>query len=375
MKRSLYVGIGVAALAAVGAASVLWPRGSADKPAGPSVRTGIANVSDIHIVLNETGTVEPVRTVVVKSPISGTVRRLHVEEGDRVREGQVLAVLEPDLSQARAVAELRAVHGQAEVALREAERNLRDGRALASQRLIAETELARLEAEFRRAQFELQSTEEQLRALEQAGITPSAPARNVTVSAPAGGVVIGLGAEEGESVLAGTGTLGGGTELVKIADLSRLLIKAEVNEVDIGKVSLDQAVRITVDAYPNAEFEGRVSHVAPAARVLTDTKVRVFDVEVAVKAPDPRLRPGMTANLDIEGPRRDSVLTVPIEAVFRKGGRDVVYKIVNGQPTQTPVTLGLVDIARAEVVEGIQAGDSVALEDPELKKAEAPARP
>ncbi|MGH7544578.1 MAG: efflux RND transporter periplasmic adaptor subunit [Gemmatimonadota bacterium] len=373
MKRKVYVGIGVVVLVAVGAA-LLWPRNSDDAPAGPSVRTGTASVSDIHIVLNETGTVEPVRTVVVKSPISGTVLRLHVEEGDRAREGQVLAVLEPDLPQARAVAELRATHGQAEVALREAERSLRDGRALSEQGLLAGSELARLEAEFRRAQLEVQSGEEQLRALEQAGITPSAPARNVTVTAPAAGVVIGLGAEEGESVFAGTGTLGGGTELVKIADLSRLLIKAEVNEVDIGKVSLEQPVRITVDAYPNAEFEGRVSHVAPAARVLTDTKVRVFDVEVAVASPDPRLRPGMTANLDVEGPRRDSVLTVPIEAVFRKGGGDVVYKIVKGQPVQTAVTLGLVDIARAEIVDGLQAGDSVALEDPEVKKSEAPAR-
>lgn len=372
MKRSVYVGIGVVALIAVGAV-VLWPRSSKNAPAGPSVRAGTASISDIDIVLNETGTVEPIRTVIVKSPISGTVRRLHVEEGDRVREGQVLSVIEPDLSQARAVAELRAVYGQAEVAIREAERNLRDGRALATERLIAETELARLEAQFRSAQLELQSAQEQLRALEQAGITANAPARNVTVTAPAAGVVIELGAEEGESVLAGTGTLGGGTELVKIADLSRLLIKAEVNEVDIGKVSLDQPVRITVDAYPNAEFAGDVSHVAPAARVLTDTKVRVFDVEVAVASPDARLRPGMTANLDIEGPSRDSVLTVPIEAVFRKAGRDVVYKIVSGEPVQAPVTVGLVDIARAEILDGLEPGDSVALEDPELKKTEASA--
>lgn len=81
----------------------------------------------------------------------------------------------------------------------------------------------------------------------------------------------------------------------------------------------------------------------------------------------------MTANIDIEGAQRQNVLTVPIEAVFRKGGRDVVYKIVNGQPVETPVAVGLVDIARAEIVEGLQAGDSVALEDPTRKAAETEA--
>lgn len=158
--------------------------------------------------------------------------------------------------------------------------------------------------------------------------------------------------------------MGGGTELVKIADLSELEIKAAVNEVDIGKVSLDLPVKITVDAYPNVEFQGTVTHVAPAARIEPDTKVRVFDVEIAVRDADERLRPGMTANIDIQGPQRANVLTVPVEAVFRKGGRDVVYRIVNGQPVQTPVTLGLADIAKVEVIAGLQDGDTVALEDP-----------
>lgn len=235
MSRYAYAGIAVAAIGVIAAVSILWPSDPKSKPGTPSVRTGTARVGDIRIVLNETGTIEPVRTVVVKSPISGTVRRLHVQEGDRVREGQRLALVEPDLSQARAVAELRAAYGRAEVELAEAERSLRDGRSLAEKGLMAKRELTTREAEFRRAQLEMQGAEEQLRALEQAGVSAQTPARLLNVIAPAAGVVIGVGAEEGESVLAGTGTLGGGTELVKIADLSRVLIKAEVNEVDIGR--------------------------------------------------------------------------------------------------------------------------------------------
>ena len=79
---------------------------------------------------------------------------------------------------------------------------------------------------------------------------------------------------------------------------------------------------------------------------------------------DDRLRPGMTANIDIRGQRREGVLTVPIEAVFRKEGRDVVYLMVDGEPVETPVEIGLVDIASAEIVEGVSEGDLVALEEP-----------
>ncbi len=187
MSRYAYAGLGAAVIAVIGAISFLWPRDSkTENAAGLRVRTGAAATGEIRIVLNETGTVEPVRTVVVKSPISGTVRRLLVEEGDRVREGQLLAVVEPDLSQARAVAELRATYGRAEVALTEAERGLREGRALAAQGLISETEMATREAEHRRAQLELQGAQEQLRALEQAGVSPQRAAQKVNVTAPAG---------------------------------------------------------------------------------------------------------------------------------------------------------------------------------------------
>lgn len=361
MKKRWWLAIGLLIIAVVGGILV-WPqRGNRADP-GPTVRTATAERADIQVVLNETGTVEPVRQVVVKPAVSGVVRHLHVREGDVVRPGAVLATVEPDLSQARAVAELRAARARAEVALEQARRDLEQGRALARSNLISQKEVADRESAFRQAELELESTVEQLRIVEQAGV--SARVQTLEVPAPAPGTVIKLGAEEGESVLAGTGTLGGGTELVTIADLSRLMIEATVNEVDIGKVEPEQPVTITVDAYPNDSWEGRISHIAPAARVEADTRVRVFDVEVEVLDPDPRLRPGMTANIDIRGPRREDVVTVPVEAVFRKRGRDVVYRIQGNEPVETPVTVGLVDIARAEIVEGVSAGDRVAIEEP-----------
>jgi len=364
MKRRIWIPIAAGIVILAVAAVLLRPHAGTDPGTAPTVRTGKAEMGDIRVVLNETGTVEPVRTVVVKSPISGTVRRLLVDEGDTVRVGQSLAVIEPDISQARSVTELRAAYGSARVTLAQKERDVLKARSLAEGNLISDVELADYEAEHERAQLDLKSMEEQLRALEQAGVAAQTPAQSVTVIAPAAGVVITLGAEEGEAVLAGTGTLGGGTELVKVADLSRLRIKAAVNEVDIDKVALALPVKITVDAYPNVEFQGVVEHIAPATRTLPENGVRVFDVEIDVIVPDARLHPGMTANLDIEGAHKEGVLVVPIESVFHKEGHDLVYKMTGAQHAATPVTVGLVDIARAEITEGLQPGDAIALEDP-----------
>jgi len=361
MKKRWWFAAGAGVLAVAGGI-VLWPRGSDSANSAPDLRTAPVERGEISVVLNETGTVEPVRQVVVKPAVSGVVLRLHVREGEQVTAGTTLATVEPDLSQARAVAEIRSARDQARVALEQARRDLQQGVALASSSLISEKELQDREAAEEQARLALESAEEQLRIIEQSGV--SSQLRSLNVIAPAAGVVIRIGAEEGESVLAGTMTLGGGTELVTIADLSSLMIEATVNEVDIGKVALDQHVEITVDAYPNEEWSGRISFIAPAARVDEETRVRVFDVEVEVGNPDERLRPGMTANIDIRGERKEDVLTIPVEAVFRVDRADVVYRIENGLPVSTPVTLGLVDLARAEVTDGLSEGDLVTLEEP-----------
>lgn len=200
MRKLGYVGIGSAIVGVSVAAIFLWPREQKATDGNPGVRTDRAALGDVRVVLNETGTVQPVREVVVKSPISGTARRILVDEGHRVTEGQLLAVVEPDLSQARAVAELRAAHARAQVSLAQAERDLQEARLLAGRGLIAESELLRRESEHRPAQLELRSAQEQLRALQQAGVSPEQVAQSVKVTAPAAGVVIAVGAEEGESV-------------------------------------------------------------------------------------------------------------------------------------------------------------------------------
>jgi HlyD family secretion protein len=212
------------------------------------------------------------------------------------------------------------------------------------------------------AENDLRTARERLRLMEESGVRATEGEQSARISAPSPGVVILRGVEEGETVMGGTSVFGGGTELFTIADLSTLLVKAAVNEVDIGKVENGDTVAITVDAFPDDTATGVVRLVPPAAR--QQDRIRVFDVEIEVLAGAHILRPGMTANVRIAGPSRDDVVRIPVEAVFFIEGSPIVYKVASGETERTSVTLGLSDLSYVEILDGLEEGDSVALEDP-----------
>jgi HlyD family secretion protein len=176
-----------------------------------------------------------------------------------------------------------------------------------------------------------------------------------------------------------------------------MIIKAGINEVDIGKVRLEQPVKVGLDAYPKLKFAGTIQRIAPAARL--EEKVKVFDVEIAIERQGAELRTGMTANIDIVGEKRAKVLTVPVEAIFKKDDTEVVYVRKPEEPRKAaektgflgsvfaagkkdaPVKLdpkdawkekfelrevqtGLAAVDKVEVTGGLKAGTEVAVEDP-----------
>lgn len=334
-------------------------------------RVGVVDRGEVQVFVEETGLVEPERQIVVKSPISGVVERLLVREGARVAPGQLLARVVPDIAQANSLARLRADIVTARIARDRAHTEHERAAQLLPTGGITREEADQKEAAFRQAMNQLATAEEQLRLVEQSGVTAGDSAQRAAITAPTGGVIIRRGVEEGETVVGGTSTFGGGTELFTIADLSSLRVKAAVNEVDIAKVAEGDSVSLTVDAFPGDTVRGVVRLVPPAAR--QQDRVRVFDVEIAVRGDFGVLRPGMTANVRIAGPARRDVVRLPVEAVFLSEGLPVVHKLVDGRPERTPVTLGLGDLSWVEVLSGVAAGDSVALEDP-VAAAERAAR-
>ena len=336
-------------------------------------RRAEATTGDVSVRLSEVGEIQPERIVLVKSKVSGKVMQLFVEEGEDVREGTVLARIEPDMAQARTVANLKTSYGRARVTMDRARQDYERDLELHAGEHISDEQLQLSKDEYDIARIEYQSALEQMELAEEDGVSLDLEADSgelLDVVAPASGTVVSVDIEEGEIVTSGSVSYTAGTTLMTIADLSVMQIKAGVNEVDIGKIENGQTVDIDVDAYPNATFSGIISHVAPAAR--NEDGVKIFDVEITITDNDPRLKPGMTANIEIQGDHAESVVTVPIEAVFRKDGGYVVY-VFDGsenEPVRRDVEVGVSNIESAEVESGLSEGESVALYDPEVDEIE-----
>ena len=139
------------------------------------------------------------------------------------------------------------------------------------------------------------------------------------------GVVITRGVELGETVTSGVSSFNAGTVLFTVADLKSLIVRVNLNEVDIAKVSVGQPVRITLDAYPQKIFGGKVRFVAPAAKLVE--KIKVFAIEVALDELGDSFRTGMSANVEILGEKRAKALSIPLEALQKREGETVAFRL------------------------------------------------
>jgi HlyD family secretion protein len=269
---------------------------------------------------------------------------------------------------------LKSSYGRAKVELDRARQDYDRDRALHEAGHISDQELKVSKDAYDIADVEYQSSLEQMRLAKEDGVSTDLEgeaSQFLDIVAPASGTVIAVEIEEGEIVTSGAMSYSSGTTLMTIADLTKMQIKAGVNEVDVGKIRPNQDVVIDVDAYPSLKYHGVITHIAPAAR--DQEGVRIFDVDIDIADSDERLRPGMTANVEIQGDRREHVLTVPIEAAFKKDGRYVVY-VFDGsadEPVEREVVTGLSNISKVEIVSGLKEGDVVALYDPTAEAAQS----
>jgi HlyD family secretion protein len=406
-KRKWWL-IGTAvAVVAVGTTVALASRSKNGTPIKDETPVSKAAVADVQVEVLEVGTVQPEIKVDVKSALSGKVVELPVREGDVVKNGQLIASIEPDVNQAQTLAGVRRGVNQAEIDFADAEKGYRDKQELLKDGLISVEVHREAETRYKSTREVLDAAREKAAIMTSSGIPVStSPSQRINITAPMDGVVITRQVELGEAVT-GAGSFNAGTVIATVADLGTMLVKAGVNEVDIGKVRLGAPVTVTLDAYPKVRFPAKVSRIAPAARL--DNQVKVFDVEVSLDSQGKELRTGMTANVSIKGEKAAKVLAVPVEAVFHREDGEVVYVRKNQtdkagsakgetkadgtkpdskagmakpDPKATPdpreawkrvfderkVETGLASLAQVEIISGLVAGEEVALEDPTRPK-------
>src|SRR6266550_4250449 len=355
------------------------------------VKVGKAEVADIQVKVTEVGNVQPEVKVDVKSAVSGKVISIFHRDGDLVKKGDVLARVEPDLNQAQSLADTKNALTSAKIRYEQAKKNYESDHSLFLQGLLATKQHRDTETEYLSAKQEWERSNEKYNIVEKSGIPINQSPEQFqgsNVIAPMDGTVLTKNVEIGESITSGVSSFNAGTVLFSIADVTKMIVKAGVNEVDIGKIHVGMPVKITLDAYPKISFAGRIDRIAPAVRI--DDKVRVFDVEVRLDAQGRELRSGMTANIEVNGERKDKVLTVPVESVFQRDGVELVFVKKKLAPNvvapkevkkegQAPdkdgwkkffekrtIVTGLSDNSKVEIVKGLKPGEEVALEDPTL---------
>ena len=371
--------------------------------------------------VSASGMIQPVYEVKISPDVPGEIIELNIEEGDSVVQGQLLIKIRPDiyqsavervranLNQQRAnLADAKARVARAEAQMIRSENEYKRSKELKAEKVISDADFDISEANYKIAQNDLLSARETVRAAEyivasaQASVKESEEnLRFTSIRAPISGIVSKLDVELGERVV-GTAQMTG-TEMLRIADLSKMEARVDVNENDIIRVSLGDTAKIDVDSYSHTgkTFKGIVTNIANTANTksspdaVTEFEVRIRilnssyeDLVKEQKVVSP-FRPGMTASVDITTEVKDGILAIPLAAVTTRNPDDkkkeegdgnsesedtesakseakkkaddveVVFLFSEGVAKMVEVKTGISDFENIEILSGLASGDKI----------------
>src|SRR4051812_16158840 len=331
-------------------------------------KEAVVEQRDIRFSVPAAGEIGPAEQVSVKPEINGKIDELPVDIGDTVKKGQLLFKLnDKELQNEKASADTEVQ--RANLQLQQSERNYKRAQELFEENLIAKELYENSKTEYELAKNALERSQRDLAVIEER-LTKTA------VKAPFDCTILTRPVSIGQAV-SGSGGFNSGTEVLTIADLNNLIINAHINQADITRLKADQEVDVQVEAVPGLTVTGKVERIAPQATIRNN--VKGFAVRIFLKDADKRIRPGMTANIKIPVAVADNVVAVPLAAVFTERDPETyateryVYVKKGEVFERRPVQIGVSDFFYAEVQNGLNAGETVALEPPkeELERAAA----
>jgi RND family efflux transporter MFP subunit len=368
-RRSWKIPVAIAA-AAVVAIAWLASGGEAERPV---VQTAVARAaSDVPAdtsVLDASGYVTARREATVSAKITGKVTEVLIEEGMRVEEGAVLARLDDTEAQAahlQARAQLAAARSDLEVLradLAQAERDLARQQKLVSEGIASRQEHERAGALRDTLRARLSNAEDRIHVAEKAVEVAQVQLDNTVIRAPFSGVVVAKAAQPGEMI--SPISAGGGftrTGIGTIVDMDSLEFDIDVNESFIGRVSANQPVLATLNAYPDWKIPGHVIAVVPTA----DRSKATIKVRVAIESKDPRIVPDMGVRVSFlrTGAASSSGVWVPSDAIVAQGEERVAYVLDGDRVNRRSIAVGEVAQAESQITKGVAAGETVVLAPP-----------
>ncbi|MDB4877170.1 MAG: hypothetical protein JWM41_3616 [Gemmatimonadetes bacterium] len=295
-----------------GAALIVAAAACARKVQAPTVQTATIARRDIIIDAQANGVIEPIAIIEVKSKASGVITKMTVETGTHVSPGDLIVQIDTRDVQNRfdqAKAQLDAAQARLTVAESDKKRNEEMFKA----RVITPQEFDKVAVDYENAKSGVVSAKANLDLARQS-------LEDATVKAPAQGTVIDKTVSEGTVIASATGSVSGGTTIIKMADLGVVRIRALFNEADIGNVHPGEPANVTVDAFPDRRFSGVVEKIEPQA--VVQQNVTMFPVLVNLQNQEGLLKPGMNGEVSVLIDQRDQVLAIPNDAV--KNPREAV---------------------------------------------------
>lgn len=295
-----------------------------------SIQTAPVTRRDIIVDATATATIEPINVVEVKSKTaSGQITKMTVEVGSNVRPGDLIVQIDTrDLINAANQAQADFDAAQAKLNTSTAQKKRSDD--LFKQRIITAQENETANLDFANAQASYVRSKTSLDLAQQR-------LEDATVRAPVVGTVIEKTVSLGQVIQAGTTSMGGGSTILKMADLSRVRARALVNETDIGQIVAGQEATVTVDAFPDRPFRGRVEKVEPQA--VVQQNVTMFPVLISLSNEEGLLKPGMNGEAAVLVDRRTGVLAIPNDAVRSVREVQTVAPLLNLNPDSVSAQL------------------------------------
>lgn len=306
------------------------------------------------------GTINPVKTVSIGSQVSGMIKEIYVDFNSQVKQGQLLAQIDPSLFQAQVdkargdLAAAKATYQQTKSMLIYDQATYKRYKELYKKNYVSKSDLDLAEATYKADVAKLHSNDGTIAQTAATLQNNLVNLRYTRIISPVNGVIVSRAVDVGQTVAASFQTP---TLFTVAQDLTKMQIEVSVSEADIGKIKTGQDVDYTLDGYPNETFKGKVTQVRISPTTVSN--VVTYTVIVSVDNDDGKLKPGMTANTSIITSKKENVLCVDNAAMrftpteitqgkkFKEQG---IWLLIKNKPTRITIKQGVTDSDFTEII-------------------------
>ncbi|MEA4918107.1 efflux RND transporter periplasmic adaptor subunit [Proteiniphilum sp.] len=357
MKKVLrIVGLSLLGILVISTFVFLWKK---SRPKVVTYKIEMAAKGDIEKRTVATGKVEPRNEILIKPQMSGIIAEVYKEAGETVKAGDIIARIQvvPDMVN-ESSAESRVE--RARLAADQSRINYERDKKLFESEVISREEFEKIELQYKNDQEELRAANDNL-SLVRTGITKSsAKTSNTLVRSTVSGTILDVPVKAGNSVIQ-SNNFNDGTTVASVADLGDMLFVGKIDETEVGKLSVQMPMEITIGAIQDLKIPASLEYVSPKG--VEESGAILFEMKAALQLPsDLFIRAGYSANADIILDQRKEVVTIPESSVEFSGDSAFVYVMKNEKPQEFErkhVKIGLSDGIRIEVTEGLNENDKI----------------